>query len=263
MRQAELSEASVTMSDIVSSGSTSSTDADVAESLERNVVSVSSREHKASVQRILMTCMAKLQDAFYETVVAVGDEIHLQAHEMGRGESTVHGNTRGTWTAQQWQSNWQMVEMSARQQGTARGATHGRRRGRDRVTSCAMAELLQRQDAWDADRARMTEQLAAVNREAKQELEQHIENLKELMTQSCRMVMARLSELEERAEECEAELQSQRESQVTALAKQLDPLAQLPERITHEILAEAPDAISSDAGIVQNIRCHNKGGGSA
>ena len=42
------------------------------------------------------------------------------------------------------------------------------------------------------------------------------------------------------------------ESEVTALTKRLDPLAQQPERIKNEIPAEAPDVISSDAEMVQN-----------
>ena len=45
----------------------------------------------------------------------------------------------------------------------------------------------------------------------KQGFETHAENLKDLLDQSCRAAMARLTDLEEKAEELEAELASQQE----------------------------------------------------
>ena len=60
------------------------------------------------------------------------------------------------------------------------------------------------QDAWDTDRAKMTE-------EAKPVLKQHTESLKDLVAQNSRIGWAELSELVDKAEECETDLKLQRE----------------------------------------------------
>ena len=62
----------------------------------------------------------------------------------------------------------------------------------------------------DDDRASMVEQVTA-GKKLKQGFETHAENLKDLMAQSCRAGMARLSDLEVKAEELEEELASQQD----------------------------------------------------
>ena len=69
------------MSEGFLSCSTSCTDADVTVSSEKTMERVSSRE-KEVAQNVLMTCMAKLQDALQEAVVAISDVIREQASEM-------------------------------------------------------------------------------------------------------------------------------------------------------------------------------------
>ena len=62
---------------------------------------VSSREQEAA-QNVLMTYMAKLQDALQETVVAIGDVIRVHASKMRK----IHDAREysGTWSTQQWQT---------------------------------------------------------------------------------------------------------------------------------------------------------------
>ena len=69
--------------------------------------------------------------------------------------------------------------------------------------------MVQRQKRLDDDRASMVEQITAGSKKLKQGFETHAENLKDLMAQSCRAGMARLSDLEVKAEELEVELASQ------------------------------------------------------
>ena len=227
-----------------------------------------------------MTCLAKLQDALQETVVAVGDEIKLLAHEMWRQ----HDAREYAWDVESAAVVEQLTQDiddniklqteelqkldEAREcawdvdRAAAAGGNEppGSKEQLEERPTRSTHELrwrhcwVERQDAWDADCARMTEQ--------------QTEHLKDLMAQSRRMCVTRLSELEEKAEEYEAELKSLREaldkvhvicdgcqdpgddcdtlrarlqqveSQVTAVTKQLDPLAQMPERIEIEILSK-------------------------
>ena len=71
--------------------------------------------------------------------------------------------------------------------------------------------MLKRQKVLDDDRASMVEQITAGSKKLKQGFETHAENLKDLLAQSCRAGMARLTDLEEKAEELEAELASQQD----------------------------------------------------
>ena len=71
--------------------------------------------------------------------------------------------------------------------------------------------MVERQKAVDDDRASIVEQITAGSKKLKQGFETHAENLKDLMAQSCRAGMARLSDLEVKAEELEAELASQQD----------------------------------------------------
>ena len=64
--------------------------------------------------------------------------------------------------------------------------------------------MVERQKVLDDDRASMVEQITAGSKKLKQDFETHAENLKDLMAQSCRAGMARLSDLEVKAEELEA-----------------------------------------------------------
>ena len=59
---------------------------------------------------------------------------------------------------------------------------------------------IERQKVLD-DHASMVEQISAGSKKLKQGFETHAENLKDLMAQSCRAGMARLSDLEVKAEE--------------------------------------------------------------
>ena len=68
--------------------------------------------------------------------------------------------------------------------------------------------MVERQKVLDDDRASIVEQITAESKKLKQGFETHAENLKDLMAQSCRAGMARLSDLEVNAEELEAELAS-------------------------------------------------------
>ena len=106
----------------------------------------------------------------------------------------------------------------------------------------------------------------AATEEAKQMLKQHSESLKDLVAQSSRIGWARLSELEEKADEFYMELKSQREALDTMddmmwdglqgakdesdslrarLLQGQSQVTQLPERIKGEIRAGAPDATSA------------------
>ena len=71
--------------------------------------------------------------------------------------------------------------------------------------------MVERQKVLDDDRASMVEQITAGSKKLKQGFETHAENLKDLMAQSCRAGMARLTDLEEKAEELEEELASQQD----------------------------------------------------
>ena len=64
--------------------------------------------------------------------------------------------------------------------------------------------MVERQRVLDND-------LASMGMKLKQGFETHAENLKDLLTQSCRAGMARLTDLEVKAEELEAELISQQD----------------------------------------------------
>ena len=55
--------------------------------------------------------------------------------------------------------------------------------------------MVERQRVLDDDRARMVEQLTAGSKKLKQGFETHAENLKDLVAQSCRAGMARLTDL--------------------------------------------------------------------
>ena len=100
-------------------------------------------------------------------------------------------------------------------------------------------------DAWDADRAKMTE-------EAKQVLKQHTESLEDLVAQNSRIGWAKLSGLEEKAEESDRALELLREEldkldgmicdgfqdagtiatpSAPALSRSSSQVKQLPERI--------------------------------
>ena len=70
--------------------------------------------------------------------------------------------------------------------------------------------MVERQKVLDDDRASMVERITAGSKKLKQgfRFETH---LKDLMAQSCRAGMARLSDLEVKAEELEAELESQQD----------------------------------------------------
>ena len=92
----------------------------------------------------------------------------------------------------------------------------------DRLTAHVEAEIeswaaqprdyvVERQKELDDDRARMVEQITAGSKKLKQGFETHAKNLKDLMTQSCRAGMARVTDFEEKAEELEAELVSQQD----------------------------------------------------
>ena len=65
--------------------------------------------------------------------------------------------------------------------------------------------MVERQRVLDDDRASMVEQITAGSKKLKQGFETHAENLKDLMAQSCRPGMARLTDLEEKAEELESQ----------------------------------------------------------
>ena len=71
--------------------------------------------------------------------------------------------------------------------------------------------MVERQKVLDDDRASMVEEITAGSKKLKQRFETHAENLKDLMAQSCRADIARLTDLEEKAEELEAELVSQQD----------------------------------------------------
>ena len=92
----------------------------------------------------------------------------------------------------------------------------------DRLTAHVEAEIesraaqwreymVERQKVLDDDRASTVEQITAGSKKLKQGFETHAENLKDLMAQSCRAGMARLTDLQEKAEELEAELVSQQD----------------------------------------------------
>ena len=77
----------------------------------------------------------------------------------------------------------------------------------DRLTARVEAEIesraaqwrdymVERQKVLDDDRASMVEQIPAGSKKLKQGFETHAENLKDLMAQSCRAGMARLTDLE-------------------------------------------------------------------
>ena len=53
---------------------------------------VSSREQEV-VQNVLMSCMAKLQDALQDTLVAIGDVIRVRASEIRK----IHGAREYSW----------------------------------------------------------------------------------------------------------------------------------------------------------------------
>ena len=71
--------------------------------------------------------------------------------------------------------------------------------------------MVERQKVLDDDHASMVEQITAGSKKLKQGFETHAENLTDLMAQSCRAGMARLSDLEVKAEELEEELASQQD----------------------------------------------------
>ena len=92
----------------------------------------------------------------------------------------------------------------------------------DRLTAHVEAEIesraaqwrdytVERQNVLDEDRASMVVPITAGSKKLKQGFETHAENLKDLMAQSCRAGMARLSDVEVKAEEREAELASQQD----------------------------------------------------
>ena len=72
-------------------------------------------------------------------------------------------------------------------------------------------DMVERQRVLDDDRASMVEQLTARSKKLQQGFETHAENLKDLLAQSCRAGMARLTVLEVKPEELEAELTSQQD----------------------------------------------------
>ena len=65
--------------------------------------------------------------------------------------------------------------------------------------------MVERQRVLDDDRASMVEQITAGSKKLKQGFDTHAENLKDLMAQSCCPGMARLADLEEKAEELESQ----------------------------------------------------------
>ena len=71
--------------------------------------------------------------------------------------------------------------------------------------------MVERKRVLDDDRASMVEQITAGSKKMKQGFETHVENLKDLLAQICRASMARLTDLEVKAEELEAELASQQD----------------------------------------------------
>ena len=86
----------------------------------------------------------------------------------------------------------------------------------DRLTDHVEAEIESRAAKWreymaerqkvlDDDRASIVEQTTAGSKKLKQGFETNAENLKDLMAQSCRAGTARVTDLEETAEELEAE----------------------------------------------------------
>ena len=89
------------------------------------------------------------------------------------------------------------------------------RRCEDRLAACVEAEiesrLAQWRDCMDERRASIAEQITAGGKELKQGFEAHAENLKDILAQSCRAGMARLTDLEVKAEEFEAGLVSQQD----------------------------------------------------
>ena len=78
------------------------------------------------------------------------------------------------------------------------------------------------QRVLDDDRASMVEQITAGSKKLKQSFETHAENLKDLLAQSCRAGMARLTDLEVKAEDLDAELLSQQDTENKV--NKLDPL---------------------------------------
>ena len=72
--------------------------------------------------------------------------------------------------------------------------------------------MVERQRVLD-DRASMVEQITAGSKKLKQGFETHAENLKDLLAQSCRAGMARLTVLEVKPEDLEAELTSQQDTE--------------------------------------------------
>ena len=128
---------------------------------------------------------------------------------------------------------WQEAKSESGEQGTdetCKSQTEGKpdvdiKRLEDRLTAHAEADIesraarwqdnmVERQKALDDDRASrasIVEQITAGSKELKQGFETHAENLKDLMVQSSRAAMARLSDLEVKAEELEAELASQQD----------------------------------------------------
>ena len=87
------------------------------------------------------------------------------------------------------------------------------RRYEDRLAACVEAgieaRLAQWRDCMDERRASIAEQITAGGKELKQGFEAHAENLKDILAQSCRAGMARLTDLEVKAEEFEAGLVTQ------------------------------------------------------
>ena len=86
----------------------------------------------------------------------------------------------------------------------------------ERDSGCALFLVftqppVERQKVLDDDRASMVEQITAGSKKLKQGSETHAENLKDLMAQSCRAGMARLTDLEEKIVELEAEPASQQD----------------------------------------------------
>ena len=71
--------------------------------------------------------------------------------------------------------------------------------------------MVERQRVLDDDRASMVEQITAGSKNLKQCYETHAENQKDLLPHNCRAGMARLTDLELKAEELEAELISQQD----------------------------------------------------
>ena len=91
----------------------------------------------------------------------------------------------------------------------------GLRRCEDRLAACVEAEIESRLAQWrgcmDERRASIAEQITAGGKELKQGFEAHAENLKDILAQSCRAGMARLTDLEVKAEEFDAGLVSQQD----------------------------------------------------